>query len=413
MKKLLQAIINKADKRGISKHRAFEEFIEDTFQTITEKKQLTEMDFIYLDTVEQNPFEDVFEYICVEIGYFNKHLDQFMTPASTTATLIFNSQHREALDPSCGTGVNGLVMLAKMFVEHTPIFNGEELPLLVPQFLRNTLTLHLNDVSEMMCKMAFIQNIANYNVHCARMFELDLLITKNNTITEWESDLKVIFKSYVSKQNFTRLCDASKDLIILNPPYSLKDYGYKYAKENTHQERFNDYVPAKSDCLSAFMLSALELMSDTGECFMILPNSVNFTNNCEYVRKLVLNQSMMECNIALPPKLFSETGIPTVAWCLNKIKIFDRIFLIKADDRKDAFDFLKNNTALTVFKGKLNKLVFDTTDAPTISKNDFDFVNLENNFTPTVYDIKQNNKVIDEQKLLALALKQNELKKEE
>ncbi len=415
MKKLLQAIINKADKKGISKHRAFEEFIEHTFDMITqrEREPQTELDRIYLDTVKNNPFVDVFEFVGVEIGYFNKRLGQFMTPASQSAYLTLKTDHNEALDFSCGTGVNGLVMLAKMYTELTPIYNGKQMPTFIHPTLRKMLTLHLNDINTMMCKIAFIQVQVNYNVHCFNMFMLDLLVSNNNVITEWETDLKVIYKYLYSRQTFTRLCDAHKPLLILNPPYGLKDYGHAYAKTNTHQERFNDYIPKKGDCESAFILSALELMTDTGECVMVLPTGVNFSDNCEYVRKLVFDQSMMETNIAFPSKLFSETSIPTVGWVLNKKSMFEKVRLINLVDDKEALNMFKTSSALDMFKGFRTKLILDPENEKLIDVDDFDFENLENNFIHAVYDVKQNKKVFDEQELLALASNESEIINEE
>ncbi|EHZ2727077.1 N-6 DNA methylase [Vibrio parahaemolyticus] len=415
MKKLLQAIINQADKKGISKHRSFEEFIEHTFNMITQREvePQTELDRIYLETVRKNPFVDVFEFVGVEIGYFNKRLGQFMTPASVSAYLTLKSDHNEALDFSCGTGVNGLVMLAKMHTELTPIYNGKQLPTFIEPRIRQVLTLHLNDINTMMCKIAFIQVQVNFNIHCSNIFILDLLVSNNNVITEWETDLKVIYKQLYSRQTFTRLCDAHKPLLILNPPYGLKDYGYAYAKANTHQERFNDYIPLKGDCESAFILSALELMTDTGECVIVLPCGVNYSNDCKYVRKLVLDQSMMETNIAFPSKLFNETAIPTVGWILNKKKIFEKVRLINLADHKEALNMFKTNSALQIFKGYRTKLIINTENEKLIDVEDFDFENLENNFIPAVYDAKQNNKVFDSQELITLASNESEISKED
>lgn len=414
MKKLLQAIIDKADKSGISKHRAFEEFIDHTFDMITqrEREPHTELDRIYLDTVRKNPFVDVFEFVGVEIGYFNKRLGQFMTPASVSAYLTLSSNHNEALDFSCGTGVNGLVMLAKMYTELTPIYNGKQLPTFIHPNLRQMLTLHLNDINTMMCKIAFIQVQVNYNVHCFNMFMLDLLVSNNNVITEWETDLKIIYKHLYSRQTFTRLCDAHKPLLILNPPYGLKDYGHAYAKANTHQKRFNDYIPSKGDCESAFILSALELMTDTGKCVMVLPTGVNFSKNCQYVRKLILDQSMMQMNIALPSKLFSETSIPTVGWILNKEGTFNKIRLISLDTDNKALNIFKTSSALEMYKGRRNKIIVNTENNKIVNIEDLDLDNFENNFSHAVYN-KGKDKTFDEHQLINLTLKENELTKEE
>ncbi|MDE1231592.1 HsdM family class I SAM-dependent methyltransferase [Vibrio aestuarianus] len=348
MKKLLKEIIKLSDKKGIRKQQAFEIFVNERVDHIINRKPLNNFDVLYLNAVNANPFVDVLEQVAVELGYFNNRLGQFMTPASVSAYLTLKSAHQEALDFSCGTGVNGLVMLAKMQASHTLVLDGKSQPIINIGFGRKALTLHLNDLDEMMCKVAFIQVLANYNMHCKNSFNLDLLITNNNVITEWESDLNIVYKSNVSKQDFTRLCDAKKDLLLLNPPYGLKDYGLSYAKQNQHQKRFSEHLPKKNDCESAFIQSAMELMTDKGECFLILPMNVNFSEKCYYVRKKILDDNLLDTSIALPAKLFSETSIPTTAWHLNKQRKKQAVYMLKLDKE---LQFFKKHTAISIFEG--------------------------------------------------------------
>ncbi|TKE92390.1 hypothetical protein FCV44_18090 [Vibrio kanaloae] len=346
MKKLLKAIIRIADKKGIRKQRAFELFVEERFDVITNIKPYTKLDEIYLNTVKKYPFEDVLEQVAVEIGYLNKRLGQFMTPASVSALLLTKADYLEALDFSCGTGVNGLVMLAKTQARNTVKFGGNIMPL--HNFsVRPTLTLHLNDLDKIMAKVAFLQVLANYNTHCKQSFNLDLLITNNHVIKDWKQPLNKVFQSNISRQKFKTLSEAKKDLLILNPPFGLNDYGFDYAKENRDQNRFSEILPNKKDCESAFILSALDLMTDKGECFMILPEGCNYTNATKPVRKKVLNKKLMDCVIALPPKIFSETAIPTTVWHLNKQREKEKVFMINFREKAEYF---KKYKAIDILK---------------------------------------------------------------
>lgn len=346
MKKLLKAIIRIADKKGIRKQRAFELFVEERFDVITNIKPYTKLDEIYLDTVKKYPFEDVLEQVAVEIGYLNKRLGQFMTPASVSALLLTKADYLEALDYSCGTGVNGLVMLAKTQALNTVKFGGNIMPL--QNFsVRQTLTLHLNDLDEIMAKVAFLQVLANYNVHCIQSFNLDLLITNNHVIKDWKKPLNKVFQSNGSRQKFETLSEAKKDLLILNPPFGLNDYGYDYAKENRDENRFSEILPNKKDCESAFILSALDLMADKGECFMILPEGCNYTNATMPIRKKVFDKNLMDCVIALPPKIFSETAIPTTVWHLNKQREKEKVFMINFREKAEYF---KKHKAIDILK---------------------------------------------------------------
>ncbi|MEZ9494222.1 class I SAM-dependent DNA methyltransferase [Vibrio splendidus] len=346
MKKLLKAIIRIADKKGIRKQRAFELFVEERFDVITNIKPYTKLDEIYLNTVKKYPFEDVLEQVAVEIGYLNKRLGQFMTPASVSALLLTKADYLEALDYSCGTGVNGLVMLAKTQARNTVKFGGNIMPL--QNFsVRPTLTLHLNDLDEIMAKVAFLQVLANYNIHCIQSFNLDLLITNNHVIKDWKKPLNKIFQTNGSRQKFETLSESKKDLLILNPPFGLNDYGFDYAKENRDQNRFSEILPNKKDCESAFILSAIDLMTDKGECFMILPESCNHTNAKMSVRTNVLNKNLMDCVIALPPKIFSETAIPTTVWHLNKQREKEKVFMINFREKAEYF---KKHKAIDILK---------------------------------------------------------------
>ncbi|MCK8072466.1 N-6 DNA methylase [Vibrio sp. 1CM23M] len=352
MKKLLKEITRIADSEGIRKQRAFELFVEERFDVITNIKPYTKIDGIYLDLVKQNPFEDVLEKVAVELGYLNKRMGQFMTPSSVSALLLSNSEHLEALDYSCGTGVNGLTMLAKTQAKATVKYGGSTLPMIIHHSVKPALTLHLNDLDETMAKIAFIQTLANYNVHCRNSFNLDLLVTNNHLIKDWKKPLKQVFKSYNSRQNFKSMSEAKKDLLILNPPFGLADYGFDYAKANTDEERFSKILPNKKDCESAFILSALDLMTDDGEAFLILPEGCNFTKATMAVRKQVFSEKLMDCIVSLPPKIFSETAIPTTVWNLKKKRDKDKVFLINLREEaeyfksKKSFDILKSSFAM-------------------------------------------------------------------
>ena len=361
MKKLLKAITQLADKKGIRKQRAFEIFIEERFEVITNLKPYTEIDEIYIELVKKHPFEDILEYIAVELGYFNKRLGQFMTPASVSTLLLSKTEKMEALDYSCGTGVNGLMMLANVQSRRTINYNGSMMPMMAAPNIRQTLKLHLNDFDEIMAKISFIQVLANHNVHCRGTFNLDLLITNNHLIKDWKKPLNKVFQSNGSRQTFETLSEAKKDLLILNPPFGLADYGYDYAKQNTDENRFSEIVPAKKDCESAFILSAIDLMTENGECLLILPEGCNFTNQTLAVRKKVLSESLMDCIVSLPPKIFSETSIPTTVWHLKNKRKRDKVFLINFRDQTNYFkseipkDILFKHRALEVDKCEESK----------------------------------------------------------
>jgi type I restriction-modification system DNA methylase subunit len=158
----------------------------------------------------------------------------------------------------------------------------------------------------------------NWLIHCSSVIQLDLLVTQNNVITDWEEPLKVNFQSTKSLQNYSSLSKAKKNNLMLNPPFGLKDYGYEYAKNNKSQSRFADGVPNKGDCEYAFIVSAIDLLTDNGKAFLILPNGAQFKDSTRKFRQSMNKQKILDAVIGLPPKIFCETSIPTCAFMIDK-----------------------------------------------------------------------------------------------
>lgn len=317
IKELLTELQKDADKKGVHLQKAFSDFIDDLYQMIKSENIDYKKYSTYFKLVSKHAFQDILAQVCVEIGRFDAKRGQFMTPFELADCLNRMNQNMkveepEMLDFSCGTGIMGLVTLKKTYKDLFITKNKMSVP-----DLGIDVQIHLNDLDNEMCKVSTIQVYLNWLFHCAFAMNLDLLVTQNNVISDWEAPLKVIYKSEESVQNFESMSKAKKNYLMLNPPFGLKDYGFEYAKNNSSQSRFKDGVPNKGDCEYAFILSAIDLLTDDGKAFLILPRGVGFKDSTRKFRKSMRFQKILDAVIDLPSKIFDETSIPTCVFMIN------------------------------------------------------------------------------------------------
>lgn len=326
IKDLLNELQKNADRKGGSLQQAFSDFVEDLYQMIKSNNIDYSKYSTYFELVYKYPFYDILADICVKIGRFDTKRGQYMTPFELAQCLNRMNQpekkrNPEMLDFSCGTGIMGLVTLHKTYQD---MFIGENI--ICPSSFRIEVKIHLNDLDNEMSKISTIQIYLNWLLHCSMVFKLDLLVTQNNVISDWEEPLRVIFQSEESVQNFKSMSKAKKNNLMLNPPFGLKNYGFEYAKKYNSQSRFKDGVPNKGDGEYAFILSAIDLLTDDGKAFLILPRGVQSKNSTRKFRKSMRFQKILDAVIAVPSKVFEETSIPTCVFMLNK----DRSDAVKA-----------------------------------------------------------------------------------
>ncbi|MGB7294814.1 MAG: type I restriction-modification system subunit M [Candidatus Aminicenantales bacterium] len=126
------------------------------------------------------------------------------------------------------------------------------------------------------------------------------------------------------------------DIVIANPPFSLKNWGYERA-QNDPYKRFRFGIPPKGYADYAFVQHMLASVKPTGKAGVVLPHGALFRGGAEgRIRKGILEEDILEAIIGLPPKLFYGTGIPACLFILNRNKKPDRrgkvFFLYGAND---------------------------------------------------------------------------------
>lgn len=134
------------------------------------------------------------------------------------------------------------------------------------------------------------------------------------------------------------------DIVVANPPYSIKDYEWEAFKNKF--ARLDGYdAPPEKNADYAFILHIIKSMNANGRAGIVLPHGVLFRGGAEArIREQILKNDLVEAIIALPSKLFYGTGIPAAIVILNKNKSKEkksRVLII--DGEKDYLEGKNQN----------------------------------------------------------------------
>ncbi len=145
------------------------------------------------------------------------------------------------------------------------------------------------------------------------------------------------------------------DIVVANPPYSIKDYEWEAFKNKFGRLEGYD-IPPKKNADYAFVLHIIKSMNTNGRAGIVLPHGVLTRGNAEArIREQILKNDLVESIIALPSKLFYGTGIPAVVVILNKNKAPDKknkVLIIDAEK-----DFQEGKNQNTLRPADINKIV--------------------------------------------------------
>jgi len=126
------------------------------------------------------------------------------------------------------------------------------------------------------------------------------------------------------------------DIVIANPPFSLKNWGYEEAQHDPYH-RFRFGIPPKGYGDYAFVQHMIATLNPKGRVGVVLPHGVLFRGGAEgKIRKGILEEDLLEAVIGLPSNLFFGAGIPACLFIVNKNKSPERkgkvFFLYGAND---------------------------------------------------------------------------------
>jgi type I restriction enzyme M protein len=146
------------------------------------------------------------------------------------------------------------------------------------------------------------------------------------------------------------------DYMLTNPPFGVswnkvEDEVKKEHEEMGHDGRFGAGTPRKSDGQLLFLQHMLSKTKDKGKggsrLAIVFNGSPLFSggpNSGESnIRRWIIENDWLEAIVALPDKLFYNTGIHTFIWVLTNRKPEDREGEIQLIDARDLYNDLRRN----------------------------------------------------------------------
>lgn len=113
--------------------------------------------------------------------------------------------------------------------------------------------------------------------------------------------------------------DLRADYIMANPPFNMKEW---WTEKLANDVRWKYGTPPEGNANFAWMQHMIHHLSPLGSMALLLANGSMSTNtNSEgEIRRAILEADLVECMVALPGQLFTNTQIPACIWFLTKDK---------------------------------------------------------------------------------------------
>jgi type I restriction enzyme M protein len=114
--------------------------------------------------------------------------------------------------------------------------------------------------------------------------------------------------------------DLRADFVMANPPFNQDEW---WDEKLATDRRWTGFpTPPRRNANFAWMLHMLSHLNDNGSMGLLLANGSmsSATNGEDEIRRKLLEQDLVECIIALPGQLFTNTQIPACIWFLTKNK---------------------------------------------------------------------------------------------
>lgn len=133
--------------------------------------------------------------------------------------------------------------------------------------------------------------------------------------------------------------DLRADFIMANPPFNVRDW---WSESLADDVRWKFGTPPKSNANFAWMQHMLHHLAPTGSMALLLANGSmsSNTNNEGEIRKRLIEEDLVECMVALPGQLFTNTQIPACIWFLTKDKANGMVRSERKRDRRGEFLFI-------------------------------------------------------------------------
>jgi len=244
-------------------------------------------------------FGDAYEYLMtMYASNAGKSGGEFFTPADVSELLtmlgtVGKTEVNKVYDPACGSG--SLLLKAEKILGKNAVKNG----------------FYGQEV-----------NITTYNLCRINMFLHDVGFDKFDIACE---------DTLISPQHWD---DEPFDLIVSNPPYSIKWAG----SDNPlliNDPRFSPagVLAPKSKADLAFIMHSLSWLSTSGTAAIVCFPGIMYRGGAEQkIRKYLIDNNYVDCVIQLPSNLFFGTSIATCIMVLKKNKADNNVLFIDATE---------------------------------------------------------------------------------
>ena len=134
--------------------------------------------------------------------------------------------------------------------------------------------------------------------------------------------------------------DLRADYVMANPPFNMKEWWS--AKLESDPRWLPGCTPPQGNANFAWLQHMLYHLAPTGSMALLLANGSmsSNTNNEGEIRKQLVERDYVECMVALPGQLFTNTQIPACIWFLTKDKANGFNLDKEKRDRRGQFLFI-------------------------------------------------------------------------
>ena len=133
--------------------------------------------------------------------------------------------------------------------------------------------------------------------------------------------------------------DLRADYVMANPPFNIKDWWHQKLEGDS---RWRYGVPPEGNANFGWIQHMLYHLAPTGTMALLLANGSmsSNTNNEGEIRRSLIENDLVECMVALPGQLFTNTQIPACIWFLTKDKKNGSLFDKNKRDRSQETLFI-------------------------------------------------------------------------
>lgn len=133
--------------------------------------------------------------------------------------------------------------------------------------------------------------------------------------------------------------DLRADYVMANPPFNMKEW---WNEKLANDPRWICGTPPQGNANFAWLQHMLHHLAPTGSMALLLANGSmsSNTNNEGEIRKKLIEDDFVECMVALPGQLFTNTQIPACIWFLTRDKANGFNLDKKKRDRRGQFLFI-------------------------------------------------------------------------